>query len=134
MLGAGEPLDSPPRQAKWRPRTELGMRSPIQSTQYEVVALALTAARMKHPTYTQGATRVDTPMSPAPSSLAGIAAVRVDPRCEVCRIEAEEVIYDRSAKLITAFGPATLTGSEFEVSGTGLEVDLGAEATSEAYR
>jgi len=42
-------------------------------------------------------------------------------------IQADEVFYDRAGKLITAFGPATLSSSEFEVHGTGLEVDLGAE-------
>src|SRR4051812_44372906 len=38
------------RQAKWRPRTELGMRSPIQPTQYGPVKLELTAAATKKKT------------------------------------------------------------------------------------
>jgi LPS export ABC transporter protein LptC len=40
-------------------------------------------------------------------------------------ITAEDVAYDREARIVTARGPATMRSDEFEVTGTGMTVDLG---------
>lgn len=42
-------------------------------------------------------------------------------------ISAEDVFYDREAKVVTAHGAAMLRSDEFKVSGTGMIVDLGAQ-------
>jgi LPS export ABC transporter protein LptC len=42
-------------------------------------------------------------------------------------IRADSAFYDRHAKVVVTHGSATLSSDEFEVSGTGMTVDLGAE-------